>query len=445
MDQLRRRRSKFQKPREREGPVGLRRGGLLAAGSVAASASTTLCSVGATILILRLLNPSEAGRFAFLVELLYSVGLLGSLGQSVLQSRLYQQAPPGHYDWRRDVWSTIWITAPFVFAGVMALAVPYEVTAFQIAFLCLGAEAFVLVNCFSAVLGQQQFYAWSGALLRMGNAMLIFPALLMLIQPSLRQLNFVLLSLLVFLGTTALLGGILLARRLTPGRNQISLRQRATGLIFLASILALLVPQRGQIVVAGAMLSAEKVAALAALASILRVFDLVGEPAGRVFSTEMARHPRAVSPGLLFAPWLLAGLLSAALLVALPPVAHYFYAGRYDSALGLLGWLVLAGALRFVEIVPRGFLAYLAPARSFNFYAAAHCGWAVAGLVLMVKWTGDSGLHGTVVAGALIAAGRVAISYLFYATVPRLTTGSAIAGEGVVVKAFETGGEESPV
>jgi hypothetical protein len=425
--------------------VGLRRGGLLAAGSVAASACTTLCSVGATILILRLLNPGDAGRFAFLVELLYSVGLLGSLGQSVLQSRLYQQAPPGHYDWRRDVWSTIWITAPFIFAGVMALAMPYELTVSQIAFLCLGAEAFVLVNCFSAVLGQQQFYAWSSALLRMGNAMLIFPALLMLMQPSLRQLNFVLLSLLVFLVATALLGGILLAHRLTPGRNRISLRERASGLIFLASILALLIPQRGQIVVAGAMLSAEKVAALAAFASILRVFDLVGEPAGRVFSTEMARHPRAVSPGLLFAPWLLAGLLSAALLVALPPAAHYFYAGRYDAALGLLSWLVLAGALRFVEIVPRGFLAYLAPTRLFKQYTAAQCGCALAGLALMVRWTASSGLSGTVAAGVLIAAARVVVSYLFFAQVQRRASGSGPASDRLLVETFETRGEEPPV
>jgi len=363
---MRKRHSNLQGTAGNERPAGWRRGSILAAGSVAVSAFTTLCSVAATILILRFLSRTEAGRFAFLVELLYSVGLLGSLGQFVLQSRLYHQAPAGHFDWLRDAWSTIWITTPFIVAAVLGLSIPYGLTPFQITFLCVGAEAFVVINCFSAVLGQQQHYAWSSALLRLGNGLLIFPALLMLATPSLRQLNFILASLLVFLGTTVLLGGVLLARRLARGQSRINLRQRVSGLIFLASILALLVPQRGLIVVAGAMLSAEKVAALAALASILRIFDLVGEPAGRVFSTEMARHPRAISSGLLLAPWLLAGFLSAALLVALPPMAHYFYAGRYDAALGLLKWLVLAGALRFVEIVPRGFLAYLAPARSFT-------------------------------------------------------------------------------
>jgi hypothetical protein len=438
-------RSKIQRPAANDTPTGLGRGGILAAGSVAASAFTTLCSVAATILILRVLSREEAGKFAFLVELLYSVGLLGSLGQFALQARLYHQAPAGYFDWKRDAWSTIWITAPFVVVAVLAIAIPYELTVFQMTFLCLGAELFVLTNCFSAVLGQQQHYAWSSALLRMGNGLLIFPALLMLANQSLRRLDFILVSLLVFLGVAALVGGILLARRLERGQGRITIWQRVSGLIFLASILALLVPQRGLIVVAGAMLSPEKVAALAALASILRVFDLVGEPAGRVFSTEMARHPRVISRGLLMAPWLLAGLISAVLLVALPPVAHYFYAGRYDAALGLVNWLVVAGALRFVEIVPRGFLAYLAPARSFKWYTAVQCGCAVAGLVLMVKWTADYGLNGTVWAGALIAAARVGISYLFFAMVQRARTGSVTAGEGFVIEPIETGGEEPPV
>jgi hypothetical protein len=442
---MRRPRPKFQRPPDHEISPGLRRGGILAAGSVAASAFTTLCSVAATILILRVLSRGEAGRFAFLVELLYSVGLLGSLGQSVLQARLYHQAPAGHFDWRRDAWSTIWITTPFIIVSVLAIAIPYELTVFQMAFLCLGAELFVLTSCFSAVLGQQQHYAWSSALLRMGNGLLIFPAVLMLANQSLRRLDFILVSLLVFLGATTLLGGVLLARRLERGQARINIRQRISGLIFLASVLALLVPQRGLIVVAGAMLSAENVAALAALASILRVFDLIGEPAGRVFSTEMARHPRAISRGLLVAPWLLAGLISAVLLVALPPAAHYFYAGRYDAALPLLDGLVVAGALRFAEIVPRGFLSYLAPTRLLNRFAAVQCAGAVAGLALMVKWTADYGLHGTVWAGALIAATRVGVSYLFLAKVQRVGAGSTATSKGLMVEPLETGSEEPPV
>src|SRR5438874_4139623 len=157
--------SKFQRQARNEEPIGLGRGGILAAGSVAASAFTTLCSVAATVLILRVLSGEEAGKFAFLVELLYSVGLLGSLGQFALQARLYHQAPSGHFDWVRDAWSTIGITVPFIVVSVLAIAIPYQLTVFQITFLCLGAELFVLTNCFSAVLGQQQHYAWSSALL----------------------------------------------------------------------------------------------------------------------------------------------------------------------------------------------------------------------------------------------------------------------------------------
>ena len=197
------------------------------------------------------------------------------------------------------------------------------------------------------------------------------------------------------------------------------MRQRLSGLIFLASLLALIVPQRGLIVVAGTMLRPETVAALAALASILRVFDLVGEPAGRVFSTEMARHPHAISQGLLFAPWLAAGAISAGLFLFLPPVAHHFYGGRYDAAIPLLGWLIVAGAFRFVEIVPRGFLAYRAPPQLLNRFTAAQCACALLGLIVMVNWTAAYGARGLVCAGALIAAVRVGVSYFFFARLRR--------------------------
>src|SRR5438105_6224880 len=102
-------------------PTGLRRGGMLAAGSIAASAFTTLCSLAATLLILRVLPSKEAGTFAFLLELLYRVGLIGSLGQSVLQARIYQQSGAAMFDWVWDARSTIWTTVPVVVAGVLAL------------------------------------------------------------------------------------------------------------------------------------------------------------------------------------------------------------------------------------------------------------------------------------------------------------------------------------
>jgi len=61
---------------------------------VTASALVTICALAATALILRVLPRAEAGRFALLVELLYALGVLGSLGQAMLQARLYQQAAP---------------------------------------------------------------------------------------------------------------------------------------------------------------------------------------------------------------------------------------------------------------------------------------------------------------------------------------------------------------
>jgi hypothetical protein len=420
----------------------LRRSTVLAAGSVAASAVVTLCALAATALILRILPRAEAGRFALLVELLYALGVLGSLGQATLQARLYQQAAPGHFDWWADLRSTIAITFPVVLVAVLAIAIPYSLTSFEIIFIGGGSELFVLITCLSAVLAQQQQYAWSCALLRLPNGLLIVPAGLMMIRRSWLNLHFVLVCFLFLLLLTLLLSVWLLARRLERGRAAITFKQRIPGFAFLIAVAAIIATQRGMIAVAGAILTPERIAGLAALIVLLRVYDLIGEPTGRVFSTEMARNPRAITPSLLLAPWLLAAILSAALLVVLPPAARYFYAGRYDAALPLLPWLVAAGALRFVELVPRGYAFYLAPTKSLHWFAAVQSLVAIGGIALMVNWTHDYELRGTVWAGALIAALRVTASYIFFAHVH---SKSAIARKDLDVERLEIAGEKPPV
>ena len=238
----------------------------------------------------------------------------------------------------------------------------------KLSFFALASELFVLISCLSAVLAQQQRYAWSSALLRLPNGFLIVPVGLMMIHRSgsIFISSFSVFYLLLFV--TVLLSVWLLGRQLERGRAAITLKQRLPGFTFLIAIVAIIATQRGMITVAGAILTPERIAALAALIVLLRVFDLVGEPAGRVFATEMVREPHAITPALLATPWMLAGILSAVLLVALPPAVRHFYAGRYDAALPLLPWLVAAGALRFVEVVPRGFAFYLAPTTSLHWF-----------------------------------------------------------------------------
>jgi hypothetical protein len=265
----------------------------------------------------------------------------------------------------------------------------------------------------------------------------------MLLRHSWLNLQFALVSFVVLLGLAAALSIWLLATQLERGPTRITFKQRLAGLIFLVGILGIVVTQRGMITVAGAIVSPERVAALAALLVLLRVFDLIGEPAGRVFSTEMVRHPRAITRGMLAAPWLIAGALSVGLLLFLPPLARHFYAGRYDAALPLLPWLVAAGALRFVEIVPRGVIFYLAPTRSLNWFASVQSGIALLGLALMVHWTQVAGLNGTVWAGALIALVRVTVSYLFVARVRNRDISNGT--DNLFVEPIEIGGEETPV
>ena len=213
--------------------------------------------------------------------------------------------------------------------AVAFLSIPYGLTSFEFVFLLIGSELFVLISCLSAVLAQQQQYAWSSALLRLPNGLLIIPTGLMLVRRSWLSVHFILVAflLLLFLGPRPEFRA-LENRRLERGREAITLKQRLPGFTFLVAIVAIIATQRGMITVAGAILTPERIAALAALIVLLRVFDLVGEPAGRVFATEMVREPHAITPALLATPWMLAGILSAVLLVALPPAVRHFYAGR---------------------------------------------------------------------------------------------------------------------
>ena len=406
---------------------------------------TTLASLAALVIILRVLPAAEAGRFAFLVELIYAFGRVGSLGQATLQARLYHQSPAKRWNWSADVRSTVCFTAPVIIVAAGVAVVPFRLSLVEIVCLAVGAELFVVTNCFSLVLAQQRSYAWSSALLRLPNALMLLPALVTLGFGLSFSLDLLLASFLGFLALTAGAGAVLLARTIESGSAQINLRERFAGLIFVVSVIAIVVPQRGLIVVSGALLDNHSVAALAALLGLLRVYDLIGDPAGRVFATEGARHPDALGRSLFVAPWLLAAAVSLPLFAAMPPLVRQFYAGRYDSALPLLPWLLLAGALRLVETVPRGLLGYTAPQSLLNRYGTVQVVIALLGLAVMVKLGHDYGISGIAWSAPVIAAARLGCSYFF---LQRLTVHAQSSGdprERLVVKRFEASGQESPI
>jgi hypothetical protein len=159
----------------------------------------------------------------------------------------------------------------------------------------------------------------------------------------------------------------------------------------------------------------------------------------------MAQHAGRITPGLFAAPWLLAGVLTAGVLVALPPVVHQFYHGRYDTALPLLGWLVIAAASRFVEVVPRGFLAYTAPPPLLNRFAMSQCLVAAIGVPLMLFFAKTQGAMGLVRATAVVSLFRLATSYLFMIPLRRGTIKSGTRRDDLVIEPFQPAGQEPPV
>jgi hypothetical protein len=135
-------------------------------------------------------------------------------------------------------------------------------------------------------------------------------------------------------------------------------------------------------------------------------------------------------------------------MIVIPPLTHQFYSGRYDFAVPFLPWLVLAAALRFVEIVPRGVLGYLASPPLLNRFSVVQCAVAIIGIIIMLKWTADYGFAGILYAYTLIAVVRTIVSYIFLARAlqpARRTDPSVETGERIFVEPFEAGGEEPPI
>ncbi|MFL6515184.1 MAG: hypothetical protein ACJ8M1_09200, partial [Chthoniobacterales bacterium] len=140
-----------------------------------------------------------------------------------------------------------------------------------------------------------------------------------------------------------------------------------------------------------------------------------------------------------------AGFLVLAVTVGLQPLVHRLYQGRYDTALPFLPWLVIAAGCRLVEIVPRAFLGYLAPAPLLNRFAGTQCAAAVVGIAVMVIWTRISGPAGLVRAGAAVAAIRLTISYAFMMPLRKSDAALTATGDNLLVEPLQPGGQEAPV
>jgi O-antigen/teichoic acid export membrane protein len=190
--------------------------------------------------------------------------------------------------------------------------------------------------------------------------------------------------------------------------------------------LAYQLPEEGLFSLAGTLLAAPELAAVAAFTLFLRPFGMLFDSFNQILLTELARHPRIRYWTMLAA---LAGLTVGVSLMALllvPLAAHLLYNGRYDSYQYLVPLLIFSASLQLFEVLGRAFVNARAPLPRVNLFIAIHTGLALAGAAFTLLLVKNMGIIGLALGTALIYVLRNLVSYAFSWQLNRQTRPEAV-------------------
>lgn len=393
-----------------------------AAGPTGAAALLSLTTLAANVIIFRLMPEVEAGYFALLTALAQTLALLTGLGQGNLTRRLYTLHALGHFDWPRDLGVTILLVGPLAGAASLIANRLYTLSLNATLFVFTVTLALITVTSLSQMLGSQRQYLAGSIVLRLPYNLLFLALLPFPLLPADRRLTYVAASLLACYAFTIGCGLFSLYRGAGWGAARITLRDRAQGAAFVISGLAYQLPEEGLFSLAGTLLAAPELAAVAALTLLLRPFGLLFDSLNQILLTELARRPRLRYWQMLAA---LAGLTLAASLGALalaPATAHLLYNGRYDSFQYLTPLLVAGSALQLAEVLGRAHINARATRRRLNLFILTHTGIALAGAALTLGLISQWGVIGLAAGTAIIYAVRNLASYSFSLQLNRETS-----------------------
>ena len=291
-----------------------------------------------------------------LLAVLEIMALAGSLGQTTVITRRYSRENAQGFDWRHDLMTIAAISIPVGLVGSVIAGLLLPLNPLSLAYLFFSSLLFVSILALVWMLNSHGHYVWSSILLRIPNALLIVPALLITLLPKLSQLEVVIGLHFVGLLAVLLISYWLASRNIRRGTSRISADERKQGLVFLVNQSSLLLSYQGILVVGGALISPARLASYAAMALLLRAFKLLTSIQSMVLTPELIRterpnYWRLISWAAAIA--IIAGLLTVAFA---PTLAEWAYSGKYDEGLVLIPWLALAGMLMILEIIPRSHL-----------------------------------------------------------------------------------------
>lgn len=379
--------------------------------AVFANGLTSTATLVSGILILRLLNEYEAGRFT----LLYSTGSLvttfGTLGQVGLLNRIYARSAVPH-DWRRDFLNTALIC--FVLTAVSALVFSemYGLFIFELIYLFVYAFTNILSNASGSMLNSQGYYTWAGLLYRLQNALFIFPVLMMMAGWIDATLFIALTSLLMIGVLCDYLGWVLLKQYMPDGEKIIKFSDRSESISLNLNLMAHSALDPGLVVVAGYFIKGIELAALGGILAFFRPAVLVWFTMMQTLTVEFAREQRFGKRKIFQAILFLTPPLVLISWMAMPWLLHVIYDGKYDLISAASLPVALMIGLLILETIPRSYMNGKANTRLLHIFSLRSVLFAGISICVEILFIRSLGVMGVAWAGVFILLGRNLLGYI---------------------------------
>ncbi|MFN8380054.1 MAG: hypothetical protein U0452_15425 [Anaerolineae bacterium] len=387
----------------------------LLASPIGAAAVTSAMALVGSALLYRTLPKADAGTFALLTAFIQTVLILGGLGQSTLTQRVYSRAEPGAFSWRTDLNHQLLLILPVSVLICIVIGWVYQLQVLETAFVLTGALLWNQISTSGSMLAANRRYAWASALPRLPNGLLMFPAGLLVLIPSLATLDAALAGLLGAALVSLALSWFALRRLHTTGNRTISLHQRGYGLVFLANQTATLVPDYLLLAAAGLYAPPEDLALYGALALLFRPTQLLQNVLGQVLTTELARAQRPRLSRILIVFVAATALIVIGGILLASPIMNVMYGERYAPTLALVAFISLSSGLDILETLPRSYLVGRASRRVLGWFGVSQLVIAGIGLIMGLVLVQQRGIEGAALGAVLIFVARNAVSFAGFA------------------------------
>lgn len=364
-------------------------------GPILATGAASLTTLVANTLLLRYLPVRDAGLFALALAIVETVSILGAAGQPNLILRLYSASASDANDWLADLLRLMLISTIPVTMGMIAARALYPFSLPNLAWILSATVITIPISLSAYMLNAKLHHTWGTLLLRLPNALLIIPAVIMALKAPARHLDHALNWYVFGLVFSALMTGFLMVRHIPRGHRRIEFRQHLEGLLFLVANGTQLLLDQGMVAIAGAMVQPTAVATFAAFAILLRPFRLLANILGMILTPRFIQFDRDSYTRMLMSVAAIAGAGGVASLFFVPWLAKLIYGGRYAEGYRLVPWLVVAGFLLVFRAVPRSHLFGRAPVDFVRKVIGVEAGVVIlvtAAMLLLIQQLGILGL-----------------------------------------------------